>query len=406
MQAIENAVRRAECWFAQRYAGRTVYDVRQKTRLMLAVIGLGLTARRVRDGEDPGLFWRRYHTVAQYLKPGESCEGARFSPQTMEVKTMAKARISVTEYQDRIANKVWEVIESDRFREFLMAPDTLLAFRREVLGEPAYSFNNRMTLALYGAQAVAGYRTWQSLGFQVRKGSVGIPIFSPVIVKKKAQERDEDEEDESSEKLIGFSIRYVFDITQVEEMPGDAHIEGRERVKDFFAKHRSRFQFCRELIGGDEHLLDKLTRWVDSQKPVTFEDIPGEGKGYTDYGSITVKAGMSPAQSIKTLLHELAHNRLGHGETQLGREGKEVQAESAAYIASANLGLDTSVYSFDYLASWARDILQQEKGLYYFRTMIHDAIVEGQKMSEEFKAHLDSLVPAVAAPQSLNAVAA
>jgi len=119
---------------------------------------------------------------------------------------------------------------------------------------------------------------------------------------------------------------------------------------------------------------------------------------------------MSPAQTVKTLLHELAHCRLGHMTSPLSRDAQEVQAESAAFVAANCRGLDTGSYTFDYLANWGMEILNPDNGAKdgaaQFRQVIEAAISMGNGMAEEFKGYLDSFLPAVVdEPQGMRLVA-
>ncbi|MDZ7760046.1 MAG: ArdC-like ssDNA-binding domain-containing protein [Desulfovermiculus sp.] len=288
-------------------------------------------------------------------------------------------KISIPEYTEMITTKVQDVIQSNRFKEFLLAPDLLHAFRKEVLQEQPYSLNNRLVLALFGAQAVAGYKTWQHLGFQVRRNSRGIPIFSPVIANKKEQEETQEPQ------LLGFSVRYVFDYSQVDELPLDVNESGRQRVKKFFDK-RSQNDFCRELSGGQAALAEQLMAWARISYEVSTETVIGEQKGSTDGKRIMIKQGMQPRQTIKTLLHEMAHCKMGHVQnTELSREAQEIQAETAAFIAASHLGADTSSYTFDYLAAWGHEIMQAKNGVVQFKKVLREAIEQGQQLAAEFQ---------------------
>ena len=296
-------------------------------------------------------------------------------------------KVSVEQYTNIILSRVQEVMDSERFKAFLAAPDILHAFRRDVLLQQPYSFHNRLVLALFGATAVAGFKTWMTLGYRVKKGSKGIPIYSPIIVNK--QEQEEQEENGEERMLAGFSIRYVFDISQVEEIPGMAYEEQRKRVKSFMERYRH--DLCRELEGGEDAMAKELRSWIEQVcgYPVHEQEMRDGSKGMTDGRAIYLKTGMSPAQQSKSLLHELAHCRLGHlGECNLSKNSREIQAEAAAFIASHHLGMDTSAYSFDYLAAWGHEILESKRGVAEFKSVLQVAIEEGQRMADEFSRQL------------------
>lgn len=300
-------------------------------------------------------------------------------------------KVSIKEQTEIITEKVREALQSDRFKDLLKCPDMLLAFRKEVLGQEPYSFNNRLTLGLFGARAVAGFRTWLTLGYHVKKGSNGIPIFRPVIVNKRDEENNNTDE---QPRIVGFNVVHVFDIAQVEESTGTESEEKRRKIVEFFAGREKQKHFCQELRGGDPNLTDKLVAWAGLSVPVEFKTGLIRGKGFTDGKRIVIKQGMAAAQTMKTLLHELAHIRLGHiGSHEPTRDAQEVQAESAAYIASYLLGIDTGAYSFDYLASWGNAILEQQNGLEEFQQVVAKALTEGQAMAEEYEMCADLSLP-------------
>jgi hypothetical protein len=302
---------------------------------------------------------------------------------------MARAKkISKEEFSSIIMEKVQDILESDRFKAFLLSPDILTAFREQVLGERPYSFGNHLTLALFGCTAVAGFHTWKKLGFVVRKGSKGVPIYRPILIKSE----EEQEIDEKARTLVGFNVTYVFDVSQVKRIENAGFDAEQQKVDAFFASMETRSDFCRELTGGPEELADSLRQWVETLYPIRAEEILSGGKGYTNGREIVLKAGMSPAQSIKTLLHELAHCRLKHpGDTSLSRNAKEIQAETAAFTAAHALGLDTGSYSFDYLASWGAEIMREDNGAESFKAVLETAIVEGKRLVRDYQEFTASL---------------
>ena len=298
--------------------------------------------------------------------------------------TCNNKQLSYKEYEAIIIGKVQEVMQEDRFKNFLLSPDTLLAFRQEVLGCEPYSFNNRIILALFGARAVAGFKTWKSLGYYVRKGSKGLPIYKPLIVKPETGSEDVETEAQNG-RLIGFRAIKVFDISQVEPAKGEKNEDRQKKVKCFFSRVESAATFCLELQGGNASLLDGLVSWVQKSVPVEFKDLQSGAKGMTNGQRIVVKAGMSSAQSVKTLLHENAHVRFGHVNSKLSKQAREVQAESAAFVAAHKLGLDTGAYTFDYLAAWGNDIINGKAGLDEFKELVQTAIEEGNAMVSEYQ---------------------
>lgn len=211
-----------------------------------------------------------------------------------------------------------------------------------------YSFNNAMLIFLQCPHAsfVAGYRKWQSeFGRQVKKGERGIRILAPCPYTRLVEtERDDsqDEKDLPAVTVTRFKPATVFDVSQT---------DGKELP--------SLVSTLTNSVGSFQQLYDRLITF--SPMPVTMEDFPGSAKGYCSYEErkIVVRPGMSEAQTLKTLVHEIAHAMLhasvaGAGEkAELQRE-REVEAESVAYVVCQHLGIDTSDYSLGYVAGWSR----------------------------------------------------
>lgn len=203
-----------------------------------------------------------------------------------------------------------------------------------------YSFANVMLISIQSPEAsqVAGYRKWQDMGRQVRKGETAIKIFAPRIVKV-----EDEETGEKVRRLVGFLAVNVFDISQTDgddvpnvsdfliEIEEDAPVGGIEMVQNLVEKNGFTFE-----IGEVNH---------------------GDATGVTRYASseVIVQADQPAAQTFKTAVHELAHVELHApgGERPECRGSVEVEAESVAFIVSAALGLPTQDYSFGYVAAWA-----------------------------------------------------
>ncbi|NLS80144.1 MAG: ImmA/IrrE family metallo-endopeptidase [Chloroflexi bacterium] len=223
----------------------------------------------------------------------------------------------------RVKEGALELMRSDRWQEWLKVQ---ARFRR-------YSFYNTMLILMQRPEAtrVAGYRTWQSLGRQVRRGEQGIRILAPVPFRKV---RDDGEEIGG----IWFKTVCVFDVAQTDGAPLPEVIQ---------------------LLQGDDHLAHyaRLLAVAQGQGYRLREVERMEANGATNRdGAILIKAGLSPNQKVKTLAHELAHQALGHPQEEDGdRAVQELEAESVAYILSEQLGLDSSGYSFGYLAHWSED---------------------------------------------------
>lgn len=213
-----------------------------------------------------------------------------------------------------------------------------------------YSANNCLLIALQCPHAsyVAGYTSWRNnFHRQVRKGEKAIRIISPVKYKKK------NEEDEEEER-IGFKSASVFDISSTYQIPdmepvqiGVSDLQGHiENYKDFL------------------HAFQSV-----SPVPVDFRLFDGDARGYYSDTEkiIVVQDGMTERQSVKTLIHEIAHAML-HTKEQLqeckkDRKQKELEAESVAYIVCEHYGFDSEDYSFPYIVGWVgtgfQDILKE-----------------------------------------------
>lgn len=206
---------------------------------------------------------------------------------------------------------------------------------------PKYSFRNIMMIYMQrpDATCVAGFNTWKKLGRSVRKGEKGISIFAPIIVKRPNPETGKEES-----KLIGFRLVYTFDVSQTEgkDLPG--------------AKALAKLE-------GDapEMLLESVFDVVRSfgYSPSLIER-EGSWHGMTNFRDQTVVVcnDLSPLHAVKTALHETGHVLAHDPKTEnvpLSRAMREVEAESIAFLVASAFGLDTSEYSFEYVAGWADD---------------------------------------------------
>jgi antirestriction protein ArdC len=200
-----------------------------------------------------------------------------------------------------------------------------------------YSFRNTLLIMTQCPEAtqVMGFRQWQKLGRQVKKGEKGIAIFAPCRYKRK------EEDGEEQEFLGGFKIAYVFDISQTE---GEAIP-----------------QPCRGLQGDDAGLLERLVSYAQSQS-IQVEVKPLLNcNGFCQFTEqkaslIAISSDLAFLHQAKTMAHELGHALL-HGETDYlaHRPTCELEAESVAFIVLDYFGLDTSDYSFGYIARWQEE---------------------------------------------------
>ena len=224
-----------------------------------------------------------------------------------------------------IERGIRNVYDSSRYREYLK---TMSHFH-------SYSLNNCLLIFEQKPDAtlVAGYHTWRRrFGRHVKAGEKGIRILAPV--------RKETETEDGEEQEIRFKTIPVFDISQTDGDPLPTYMNDTlyGSVSDY------------------ELFLDQLK--LVSPVPVRFEQGPMNAHGYfrDDQSVIVLKEGMPQLQTVKTLVHEIAHaclhSRSAGGE-KLSREQKEIEAESIAYIICSHFGLDTGEYSFGYLAGYS-----------------------------------------------------
>ncbi|MBR4421852.1 MAG: antirestriction protein ArdA, partial [Erysipelotrichaceae bacterium] len=250
----------------------------------------------------------------------------------------------VKEITDQLEAGIHDLFESERYQQWLT---TMSRFHN-------YSLNNTMLIAMQKPEAtlVAGYTAWQKqFGRQVQKGEKGIKILAPAPYKEMVEmdkidpdtrlpvldENGDPVKEEQEVTRPAYKVVSVFDVSQtdgkelptigVNELTGDV-----ERYEQFF-----------EAL--------KLSCPV----PMEFENIQGGAKGYyhqTDK-RIAIQEGMSQLQTVKTAIHEMAHQKLHSMENDLTKNSKEVEAESVAYTVCQHFGIDTSDYSFGYIAGWS-----------------------------------------------------
>ena len=309
----------------------------------------------------------------------------------IELKAQKPAE-KMKEITDRLEAGIQELFDSDRFKEYLQV---MSKFHN-------YSFNNTLLIAMQKPDAtlVAGYNSWKNLfGRQVARGAKGIKVLapSPYKIKKEIDKIDPKTQKPVTDKngkpvkeeteitVPAFKVVSVFDVSQtegkelpsigVDELTGDV-----EQYNDFFKAAE-----------------------LSAPVPVGFEKIAGGAKGYYSHTDkrIAINEGMSELQNLKTLIHETAHAKLhdidlnAPPEKQADRPDRrtrEVQAESIAYTVCQHYGLDTSDYSFGYVAGWSagRELAELKSSLETIRSTaaeiinsIDEHIAELQKTQEQ-----------------------
>lgn len=239
----------------------------------------------------------------------------------------------VKELSDKLEQGVQEIFTSGQYEAYLSA---MSKFHR-------YSFGNCMLIFMQfpNASQVAGFHTWtKEFGRKIKPGARAIRILAPMIKKREEAPENAEQADQKKCVVLGYRPVCVFDISQTEgeELPSLG---------------------VSELSGDVENFPEIYTRLTElSPVPVFQKEIPRDDvKGYFSYveQEIVLRPGMSESQQIKTLVHEIAHAKL-HDEDETSKKGqreKEVEAESVAYVVCQHFGLDTSNYSFGYVAGWS-----------------------------------------------------
>lgn len=257
----------------------------------------------------------------------------------------------VKEITDKLEAGLKELFESEKYKSYL---STMSKFHN-------YSFNNTLLIAMQKPEAtlVAGYQAWQkNFERHVNKGEKAIRILAPAPYKIK-EERDKldpvtgemmfdengmPQKEETEVTIPAFRAASVFDVSQTDGKP-IPELEVNELLS---------------TVEGYEDFVQALMNI--SPVPIAFEDIPGDSKGYfsTAEKRIAVQENMSESQTLKTMVHEVAHSRLHDKEVNQSmdipvkdRNTKEVEAESVAFTVCQHFGIDTSDYSFGYIAGWS-----------------------------------------------------
>ena len=296
------------------------------------------------------------------------------------------------EITDRLQTGIQELFESERYKAYLT---TMSKFH-------SYSFNNTLLIAMQGGQLVAGYNKWRDdFHRNVKKGEKAIKILAPAPFKAKKEVQKLDAQgrpvmgkdgkpvtEVQEIQVPAFKIVSVFDVSQTEGEPlpsiGVEELTGSvERYGEFFKA------------------LEQT-----SPVPIGFEDIPGGSHGYYHLTEkrIAIQEGMSELQTLKTAIHEIAHSKLHAIDPEApaieqadrpDSRTREVQAESVAYAVCQHYGLDTSDYSFGYVAGWSsgKDLKELKASLETIRATAHELIttIDGHlaQLQKERQAQLE-----------------
>lgn len=293
--------------------------------------------------------------VTEAIAPYEEITDTKEKDNVRDIPTVQTATIplpvqgkDMDSIMQSLESGVEELFTSNRYQEFLK---TMAKFHN-------YSFNNTMLIAMQRPDAtlVTSYKNWQSMGRQVMKGEKGITIIAPAPYKKM---KEKEVLDENQRPIMGtdgkpktekvevtvphFKAVTVFDIAQTSGEPIQT--------------------LAPELLTAAVQDFDSFMQAIQkiSPVPIRFDEIAGNANGYYHNADkeIVIKKGLSESQTLKTAIHETAHAKLHDKEimeslgVEKDRLTKEVEAESVAYCVCSSFGLDTSDYSFPYIAGWS-----------------------------------------------------
>lgn len=293
--------------------------------------------------------------VTEAIAPYEEVTDTKEKDNVRDIPTVQTATIplpvqgkDMDSIMQSLESGVEELFTSNRYQEFLK---TMAKFHN-------YSFNNTMLIAMQRPDAtlVTSYKNWQSMGRQVMKGEKGITIIAPAPYKKM---KEKEVLDENQRPIMGtdgkpkteqvevtvphFKAVTVFDIAQTSGEPIQT--------------------LAPELLTAAVQDFDSFMQAIQkiSPVPIRFDEIDGNANGYYHNADkeIVIKKGLSESQTLKTAIHETAHAKLHDKEimeslgVEKDRLTKEVEAESVAYCVCSSFGLDTSDYSFPYIAGWS-----------------------------------------------------
>ena len=346
--------------------------------------------------------------ATEQTAPATAIEPQKPRPVIPIVLTSEKPAEKMKEITDRLEQGITELFDSERYKEYLKV---MSRFHN-------YSFNNTLLIAMQkpDASLVAGFTAWKN-NFQrnVIKGEKGIKIIAPSPFKVKQQTEKIDPHtrkpvmgkdgkpvmEEKEVTIPAYKVVSVFDVSQtegkelpdiaVDELTGDV-----DRYKDFFIA------------------LEKT-----SPVPIGFEKITGGAHGYyhLEDKRIAIDESMSELQTLKTAIHEIAHAKLhdidlnapkDEQQPRVDRRTREVEAESVAYTVCQHYGLDTSDYSFGYVAGWSsgRELAELKGSLETIRSTaaeiinsIDEHIAQIQKEQDKEQAAPAQEQPEQEAPQ-------
>ena len=317
---------------------------------------------------------------------------------SIELKS-EKSADRLKEITDRLEQGVTELFESERYKEYLRV---MARFHN-------YSFNNTLLIAMQcpGATRLAGFQTWKKFGRHVKKGEKGIKVIAPAPYKTTITVGKSDPhtlqpilgadgkpvKEEKEVVVPRYKVVSTYDVSQTEGKPLPT--------------------IATPLMGSVDSFDDFIAALEQvSPVPIGFEDISGSAHGYYSpmEKRIAVRDGLSEQQTLKTLIHEISHAKLHEVDLskpkderpQIDRQTMECQAESVAFTVCQHFGLDTSGYSFGYVAGWSsgKELKELRSSLEVIRNTAAEIIdsVESQlqELRQQHEAEEEIVGPALA----------
>jgi hypothetical protein len=296
-------------------------------------------------------------------------------------KAAEQRKAELKDITEKLEKGVQDVYSSEQYQDLL---NTMAKF-------PHYSVNNNILIMMQKPDAtlVQSYTGWKKMGRFVKKGEKGIRILAPAPFKL---EKEQDKVDESGKVVLdkdgeavkekieinmtAFKPVSTFDVSQTEGEPlpqiGVDELTGN--------------------IEGYQTLFEAIKS--ASSVPIAFEDIKSGAKGYfhVEENRIALNNGMSEIQNVKTAIHEMAHAKLHNSEAQKNnkqsKNSKEVEAESVAYTVCQHYGIDTSDYSFAYVATWSqgKELPELKESLNIIRNAASELITKIDEKVQEITA--------------------
>lgn len=310
--------------------------------------------------------------------------------------TSEKGPDRLKEVTDRLEQGISELFESERYKEYLRV---MSRFHR-------YSFGNTILIAIQKPDAthLAGFQAWKKFGRHVKKGEKGIKVIAPTPYKKTVEVEKVDPH--TMKPILGsdgkpvkakkevvvphYKVVSTFDVSQTEGEPlpsiANALTGNVDDFNDFYAA------------------LEKV-----SPVPIAFENISGRAHGYYSPSEkrIAIRDGMSQQQTLKTLIHEISHAKLHDFDVntpkderpQIDRETMECQAEAVAFVCCERFGLDSSDYSFGYIAGWSsgRELKELRSSLEIIRDTAAEIIDSVEEHLQELRQEQEEIAEPVMA---------